>query len=641
MPYVGIISLYFACALTILSIVTGLIAIRRKSEAVAQIARRVNFISTVMIGSATISLIIAFVSNDFRLAYVARNSARNLPLIYKISALWAGQSGSLLLWLFVIALLGLAVQMMKEYRKQYLDIQLGMVIYSVRLLFTGLLLFVTPPFELLANPPFNGSGLNPMLQSLGMVFHPPLLFLGFGGFLVPFALAVIGLWTKDEDGVCLERIRPWVLFAWVFLTAGIITGGHWAYTELGWGGYWAWDPVENASLFPWLTGTALLHLLLLPKQYGSKRLWSFILIVATYSLTIFGTFLTRSGILDSVHAFSGGVLGQVFLGVLMGILFFSLGLGFSRRRFLLEPRGNPEDQSLLSTETNTIFGIILFLVICVGVFFGTMFPVFSRLFRGREVVLDASFFNQLTVPLFLTVIFLMGLSPLFRTKELTLKAFLKRLWLPLLGALGMGVYTWFQMGGGLAASISFALVVFGFCTHVPSFISPRSRRSWGGTLVHLGLLVLVMGVTGSSVYKDDVFVAVQPGQQISLGDYVLEYNGLQTRYGSDRYTVGTTLDVSKGGKKRGEITSEKTFWDNRNQPSTQIGIYRTYKEDLYVNLAGWENPTSQLHIQRFALIRWIWVGAWMMCSGAVVILLGNTAFVVKGRQVKPWSSKTS
>ena len=320
MAYLGIILLYLACGSTILAIITGLPAIREKNGSKGALTARWSTLSTLAISLATLGLIVAFLSNDFAVAYVARHSARNLPLIYKVSALWAGQSGSLLLWLLVISLLTLGVQRDKESHR----VGLGIVIDLVRLFFLLLLLFVTPPFELLADPPYDGSGLNPMLQSLGMVIHPPLLFVGFSGFLVPFALALTGLITRDDQAVWQERAVPWIRLSWLFLTAGIVTGGHWAYTELGWGGYWAWDPVENASLFPWLTSTALLHLAILPKEYRFKRIWSYGLIVLTYLLTIFATFLARSGVLDSVHAFAGGVLGQIFLLVLVLLFVFCL-----------------------------------------------------------------------------------------------------------------------------------------------------------------------------------------------------------------------------------------------------------------------------------------------------------------------------
>jgi cytochrome c-type biogenesis protein CcmF len=266
-----------------------------------------------------------------------------------------------------------------------------------------------------------------------------------------------------------------------------------------------------------------------------------------------------------------------------------------------------------------------------------MFPVITRAFAEREVVLDASFFNQLSVPLFLAIISLMSISPLLRERPVGVKNWVKSLALPILLALVAAACTYVTTRAGVTTIFAFALAAFGFGTHLPSLLSPRSRRRWGGALVHLGVLVVLVGVTGSSVFIDDVLITVNPEDQIILGDYVLEYDGLRARYGSDRYTVETTLAIMKGEGKRGEITSVKTFWEGRTQPSTQVGIFSTFKEDVYLNLAGWENQTAQLHLIRFALVSWIWVGSWIMYIGTLVILLGGMSLDIKGKQVRLWA----
>lgn len=638
MAYVGIISLYLACAFAIVTIVLRFRILKDKQQNLATLTRHTGTLSSLCTALATLSLVVAFLTNDFGLAYVARHSARNLPVIYKVSALWAGQSGSLLLWLLIVSILAWVVQKNRKYQESDLDIRLGIVIHAVRLLFLLLLLFVTPPFELLVDRPFDGSGLNPMLQSLGMVIHPPLLFLGFSGFLIPFAFAVVGLWTNDRQASWLRHVGKWVLFSWLFLTAGIVSGGQWAYNELGWGGYWAWDPVENSSLFPWLISTALLHVLLLPSHNRFKKVWSYVLIVLTYTLTIFATFLTRSGILDSVHAFAGGILGQIFCALLVIIAVFCLALGWFKRQVLFASHTEPSQrtQGLSAAEKAIMAGSALLLLLCAGVLFGTMFPVLTRTFAMREVVLDASFFNQLSVPLFLGLILLMSIAPLLPSKAAGAKKSATRLALPIFLALGVAVFTYVSTRN-LSASFAFALAAFGFGTHVPVLFLPGSRRRWGGSLAHLGILVIMVGITGSSIFVDDIIVSVEPGQEIAFGGYLLEYEGLKARYGSDRYTVGTTLAIRKDGKDRGALTSEKTFWEGRNQPSTRVGIYSTLKEDIYLNLAGWENPTAQLHLQRFALVGWIWIGSWIIYIGALIALLGDMWLNVKGRQVKLWS----
>lgn len=641
MAHIGTISLYLAGVLTIAAVISSLLTLRSESRLLEARTRQASALSTYAVVVAALSLVFAFLGDNFSIVYVARHSARNLSLIYKISALWAGQSGSLLLWLLIISILALVVQQRGRYQDREINLRLGVVINLVRFFFLVLLITVTPPFEVLADAPFDGSGLNPMLQSVGMVVHPPLLFLGFSGFLIPFAMAVVGLWTNDAEADWLPAAGNWILFSWLFLTAGIVVGAQWAYTELGWGGYWAWDPVENSSLFPWLTSTALLHILLLPADYKPKRLWSYVLIVLTYALTIFSTFLTRSGILDSVHAFAGGTLGQAFLVFLVVIIVFCLALGWRKRSLLGLADGEDHSRGRLSAMgLGIIVNAVLLLVLCAGVFLGTMFPVLSRTFSPREVVLDASFYNQVSVPLFLAIILLMDLSPLLSRRLNGVKDWVLRLVVPICLALLTAAFSYVQSGAGLTATVAFALAGFGFGTHLADLLSPQSRKRWGASLVHLGILVVLVGVTGSSVFVEDVLVSVHPDEEVVLGDYVLKYDGLRARYGADRYTVETTMPIMKGTSERGQITSIKTFWEGRTQPSTRVGIFSTLKEDIYLNLAGWENQVAQLHFHRFALVGWIWVGSWMIYLGALVILLSRLSLDFKGKRVRLWSSQT-
>ena len=631
MHYLGLITLYLALGFALLALLAGAGLFRLAPD----LARKANSCSVLTTALSTLALVVSFLTDNFELAYVARNSARSLPVVYKISALWAGQSGSLLLWLVIISLFSLAVQGKRSFREKDFDLRVNTVINAVRVLFMILLLFVSSPFESLADPPINGQGLNPMLQSLGMVIHPPLLFLGFSGFLVPFAIMTAALWKREGGDDWLEEVKPWAVLAWLFLTAGTVTGGHWAYTELGWGGYWAWDPVENASLLPWLTGTALLHALHLGREQAGRKLWSYFLTVLTFALTIFGTFLTRSGVLDSVHAFSGGALGSIFLAVLAAILLFSLGLAWVRRDRLLDLE--TEEHSLLSLTFAIKAGSVLLLLLFAAVFFGTMFPLISRTLTGREIILDAGFFNQVTVPIFLVLFLLMGLAPVLPRKQAGTAALWRKIWLPLFVGLSVGLYTCFTKGGG-AAALACAIAAFGLVAHVKSLAGGKERRlRLSSVLVHMGVLVMLIGVAGSSAYTDSVFVSVEPGEEIQFGPYVVSYMGLQARYGIDRYSVGTTLAVSREGRELGELTSEKTFWENRSQPSTEVGILSTVREDLYLNLAGWEGQTAQLHLQRFPLVSWIWFGSGIVYLGAALGLLAPKPATKADKQVKAWS----
>jgi cytochrome c-type biogenesis protein CcmF len=635
--YLGLISLYLSCAFTLLALYAG----TRPEVARHKLARRASSLSVAAVVISTLALVAAFVTSDFRLAYVARNSARSLSLIYKVSGLWAGQSGSLLLWLFIMSLFTIAVQKSRGLREVGLDVPVNVVINSVRLLFMLLLVFVISPFEVLQNPPYNGSGLNPMLQSLGMVVHPPLLFLGFSGFAVPFAVTVAQLWAGGRFDAWLELSRPWALFAWLFLTAGIVTGGQWAYNELGWGGYWAWDPVENASLFPWLTGTALVLTLQLSKGYPGRKVWSYILIVLSFALTIFATFLTRSGVLDSVHAFSGGPLGPIFMAVLAAILIFASALAYWRRgAFRGDGHGQVGFHGLLGWGVQG--GVVLLLLLLAGVLFGTMFPLLSRAVVGREIVLDESFFNQVTVPLFLVLFALMALSPVLAKGGRGLRPLLRAAGIPvLLGAL-TGLYVYVAAGGGLAVSAAFAIAALGLAAHLGSLVWPGEKGfKLGSTAVHVGVLLMLVGVAGSSVFTDEIFISVEPGEVFHFGEYQVGYTGLTTRYGVDRYTVSTTLSLARNGTSVGELASAKTFWENRTQPSTKVGVFSTIKEDLYLNLAGWEGQAAQLHLERFALVSWIWFGAWLAYFGAALSLFRLASVGKLHKQVKARWQRTS
>jgi len=625
--WVGLISLYISC----FSALAVLAAAARRTVARPEKVRQLNLLSILSTLLSTLALVLSFLGSDFRLAYVARHSARHLPAIYKVSALWAGQSGSLLLWLLIISLYSLAVQRSRLLRKGGFDLRVNAVIGAVRVLFLVLLLLISSPFELNTEPPYTGAGLNPMLQSLGMVVHPPLLFAGFSGFLVPFALAAASLWQDDASAWWLDLARPWALVGWAFLTAGIVTGGQWAYSELGWGGYWAWDPVENASLLPWLSGTALVHALLPGLQAKGRRWWSYVLAALTFALTIFGTFLTRSGVLDSVHAFSGGALGTVFVAALAGIIICSAALAWRRRHCLREPEADGGQASAFLPGALQA-GRALLLLLAAVVFVGTLFPLLSRALTGREIALDASFFNQMTIPLFLPLLFLLGWAPLLAGGRAE-PVLLRSAWLPLVGAFGAGLLVQGRLGGGLGPALAAGTAVFGLATHLPALLPGKTGRFRpGAALAHIGVLIMLVGIMGSSVYTDSIYVSVDPGEELQFAGYTVRYTGLTVAYGADRYTVGATLVLSRGGREAGRLTSEKTFWENRTQPSTDVGIFSTPKEDIYFNLAGWQGQTAQLHLQRFALVSWIWFGSWVICAGVLAALLD--------KQVKVWHSRT-
>ncbi|NLJ81204.1 MAG: heme lyase CcmF/NrfE family subunit [Firmicutes bacterium] len=617
----GIACLSLALGLGVFAFGAALGGIKRKNEIWLENSRKASYGSVLFTAGAGLVLLRAFLADDFRFAYVARNSERSLPLIYKVSAFWAGQSGSLLLWLLLLSVLALVILGRKKYKRDNLDLKVTAVIHALRILFLFLLVFVTSPFEKAEVLFGDGQGLNPMLQSLGMVVHPPILFLGFSGFAVPFGLAVVALGERGKGAAWIKASRPWLLFSWLMLTMGIVTGGQWAYNELGWGGYWAWDPVENASLFPWLTATALIHALWLPVQRRYTKFWCFLLTALTFLLTIFGTFLTRSGVLDSVHAFAGGILGNIFLVVLIALAAFSFYLGLSRRNLLIGEKASQEDTSWFSKEGGILAGLVLLLLIFGAVFLGTMFPLLSRALGGREIVLDAEFYNQISVPLFLALFLILGFAPFLNKGRTNWRRLGRKIGLPGLLGLGAALLFYFRSSGHLAGSLSFGIGTFGILTHLCGLLSKFNRHKLGVALAHIGVLIMLLGISGSSIFVQDTFQSVEPGQSLQVGGYRLDYSGLRTVWGVNQHAVETTLEVYQGDKYFGEITSRKIFRQNREQPATDVGILSTFKEDLYLNLAGWQGQTAQLHVQTFALVLWIWIGSAIIYLGVIIILV--------------------
>lgn len=615
----GIGMLALAFGLCLYAVISSAVKLRLTQEVKFDDIRQASILSVIAVTGAVFILQAAFVTDNFRLAYVAQYSESSLSLVYKISALWAGQSGSLLLWLLLVSLAALGLHLSKKYRSDNTDIKLGLVVNAVRISFIVLLLFVSSPFETVSLTPRDGSGLNPMLQSFGMVVHPPILFLGYSLMLVPFAFAVVGLFERSEGDAWLKASRPWVLAAWAALTAGIVTGGHWAYTELGWGGYWAWDPVENASLLPWLTLTALVHTYLLPHSGWQKKLWSYLLILTSFGLAFFGSFLTRSGILDSVHAFAHGLLGYAFLALLAVVVCLGFYLLISRRSLLLDAPDQKEGSSWLTRSGSIVVGNGVLVFILAAVLIGTITPLISRTFGSREMVMGEEYYNFVSVPLFLAVVFLMGLAPLWHGNRR----------LKLAVAAGAGVIVLAAVlirSGHLLASISFALGAFALFTHLTELVldwlaGGVRRRKAGAYLVHLGIVLMVFGIAGSSVFDEEVLVSVKPGEIFEFGGYEFRFGDVLDEWTERDYAVTGTLAVYKGGQYIGKVTSKKTFTDPQKAPYTDIGILSRLTEDLYLNLAGRTPDYIQFHIQRFPLINLIWIGSCICYLGIFVILI--------------------
>lgn len=611
---------------------------RWRNEAFIETAERGAVILFSLMSVAMAALLMAFLRHDFSVKYVAEYSSTSMPMFYTVSALWAGQSGSLLLWGWLLSLFGMLVMFQnRQKNREVFPYVLG-TISTVSFFFLILMVFATNPFERLPVPPPDGRGLNPLLQNPGMVFHPPTLYLGYVGFTVPFAFAVAALLTRKLDAQWIRSTRRWTLFSWLFLTLGNLFGAQWAYVELGWGGYWAWDPVENASFMPWLTGTAFLHSVMIQEKKGMLKVWNMVLIFATFALTIFGTFITRSGIISSVHSFGMSNLGPLFLGFLAVILVVSLSLLVSRWRDL---RSENELDSFVSRESSFLFNNLILVGMAFAVLWGTLFPIISEAVRGVKITVGPPFFNQINVPIGLALLLLTGICPLIAWRKASARNLRRNFSIPAtVGILGGGAL--FFLGVRKAAPLlSFTFSLFVLVTIALEFyrgtrararisgdsvalafwnLIVRNKRRYGGYIVHLGVIMIFVGITGSTAFKQEAAATLKPGESMTVGAYTLSYQGLSEYPTRSHYVVAANLWVEKNGRRLEMLTPEKNFYKGH-QPSTEVAIRSTLKEDLYVILNSYDkSKTATFKVFINPLVKWIWVGGGVMVLGTFICL---------------------
>jgi cytochrome c-type biogenesis protein CcmF len=588
---------------------------------------------------SSLGLIYAFLTRNFQIEYVYSYSSKSLPTFYALSAFWAGQKGSLLLWAWFLASFTAMTLWQNRHQNQELIPYVISLMLGVNFFFLLLLSFVSNPFEKLPFSPPDGQGLNPLLQNPGMIFHPPTLFLGYVGFTVPFAFAIAALITGQLDDAWINTTRKWTLFSWFFLGIGILLGAQWAYVELGWGGYWAWDPVENASLMPWLTGTAFLHSVMIQEKRGMLKVWNMVLIILTFSLCIFGTFLTRSGIISSVHSFGESTLGPFFLGFLLLILVFSVSYLIYRLPAL---KSDNQLDSLLSRESTFLFNNLILVGAAFSVFWGTIFPVISEAIKGTKITVGPPFFNQVNVPIGLALLLLTGVCPLISWRKATGRNFRRNFLLPSSVALLTAILLFILGIRHLYACISFTLCLFVVITiflefyrstkarreltgkgYLSSFFNliDRNRRRYGGYLIHLSMVLIFLGITGSSAYQIEKETTLKQGDSLTIKNYTVRYDGLQEASDRHKITVGAALTVLNDGKEITKLRPEKRFYRTQDQPTTEVAIWSNLKEDLYAILVGY-NTDGSATFKVFVnpLVAWIWAGGFVLCFGIAIIL---------------------
>lgn len=588
----------------------------------------------------------ALLANDFSLKYVAENSARSTPLLFKVATAWAALQGSILLWGLVLALFTMAVyrQVGKRLRVDG-DDRLGIgalaVMGLVAVFFFGLLATVANPFHVLAVTPPDGPGPNPLLQNhLLMAIHPPLLYTGYVGFTAPFAFAISALALGSRGPAWVHRTQRWSLVAWVFLTAGITCGAWWSYDVLGWGGYWAWDPVENASLLPWLVGTAYIHSAVIQAKRGLLQAWSIALVLATFSLTILGTFLTRSGVIASVHSFTQSAIGPTLLVFLLVVVVGSFGL-FAARAHLVT--STPPIDSLASREGAFIVNNLLLAVFAFTVLTGTLYPILVEAFTGDQLSVGRPFFDRMAVPLAFALLLMMGLGPLVPYRSARPGLVWERLRTPLQLGLGLGalavvlgvrapaVVLVLVVGGAIAGSCVRLLVVAVVAQHrahpevgwarTAGRIVLGDRSFWGGQVSHVGLVVVALGVAASATLADRSTTTLTPGQSARVGGYTVTYRDSFDTTAGNAQVHGIRFAVEHDGERRTMSPRLKQFV-NQMQPVSTPSVWTHWRagEDLYLSVAAINGDSVTVQIYRFPLVFLVWGGGLLTAAGGVLAL---------------------
>jgi cytochrome c-type biogenesis protein CcmF len=582
----------------------------------------------------------AFLTFDFSVRYVASNTNLGTPFYYRITGVWGALEGSIILWAWMLALYTLIVMLRHRHnaRASYpwvLSVMLGVMAF-----FLLVMTVPAPPWERLSPVPADGRGLNPLLEDSGMITHPVALYLGFTGFTVPFAFALAALVTGRVSDAWITTTRRWTIIAWYFLSLGLLIGGWWSYHVLGWGGYWAWDPVENAASMPWLTGTALLHSVMIQERRRMLKLWNLALVILTFSLTLFGTFLTRSGVIASVHAFTQGSIGAFFLGFLALVVLVSLGLLALRWDDL---RGQGQLDSVVSRESTFLLNNVMLVAAAFTVFFGTIFPLLAEAARGAKVSVGAPFFNSVNVPLFLGLIFLMGVGPLIAWRRASLHNLIRNFVWPV--AIGIGAAALFFALGvrSTLAVVSLSLTVFVAATIAVDLVRAtrarlrlgerlvpavagllvRHNRRYGGFVVHLGILVIAVGVTGSQAWSVQNEVTLKRGEATDLAGYRVRFDGLAASEESNHLKVTGAFTVTNGRARPTVLEPAKKFYPRDTAPIAYVDYRLGFTEDVYLVLGDFARDGSQatVKLQVNRLVSWIWIGGAILTLGTVLAIL--------------------
>jgi cytochrome c-type biogenesis protein CcmF len=649
MVELGYVSLFLALVTALYSAVVFVVGHRQGNAALIRSARNGVIAAAVVMTVAAGVMLQALLTHNFRIDYVASYSSTDMSVPYLISGLWAGNDGSLLFWAWMLALAAMVVVVQKRERARELLPYAGAVLMVTLSFFLVVILTTSNPFRELLYTPAEGNGLNPLLENPGMLFHPPTLLGGYVVLSVPFAFAVAALLTKRLGDEWIQAIRRWTLVAWMLLSAGNILGAWWAYVELNWGGYWAWDPVENASFMPWLVATAFLHSIMMQRRRGMLKIWNMGLVTLAFALSILGTFLTRSGVLQSVHTFSSEpLLGTLLLSFMLASLAVGLGLLWYRGRDL---KGDTQMESLLSRESTFLVNNLLLVGVTFATLFGTFFPVISEVVQGEKVTVGPPYFNQVNGPILLVTILLAGVCTLIGWRRASRRNLVKNFGWPVVVA-ALSTVAMFAAGVRQPyALVSFTIAVFVLATIIYEWVrgtqarrrvhgvNPVSafwglitanRPRYGGYIVHIGILLLAVGVVGSSFYDVEQTVVLRQGDSMTINNHTLTFDSMDSYETQSKGVVTTTMTVYDGVRRVGTLTPEKYFHYQYEQPVTEAAVRSNLLEDVYVSLLEVTDDDSVIFkVIVNPLVSWVWIG------GAVAVGGGLIAFWPERRPVAP------
>ena len=641
MPEFGRAALIVCLGLALYAVIAGAIAARQRRQRLAESAQNaiVASFAAALVGSAV--LFTALVQNDFSFVYVADHTSRELPLGYTISAFWGGQEGSLLLWLLILTGFSTIAVLLARRSAASLLAWAVPILGGVITFFAFTLVAVSSPFATQAAPA-DGAGLNPSLQNPYMLAHPPMLYLGFVGLTMPFAFAMGALAARRTDELWIVVTRRWTLVAWTFLGFGQLLGAHWAYVEVGWGGYFAWDPVENAALMPWLAATAFLHSVMIQEKRGMLKIWNVVLVIGAFALALFGTFLTRSGIISSIHSFTESSIGPWFLGFIGIVLAGSIMLVLSRLPLL---RSKTRLESPVSREASFLYNNLLLVAFCLTILWGVLYPILTEAVRGEPVTVGPPYYNFFLKAFGLPLLLLMAIGPLIAWRRASLRGLGRTFVWPAGFALACGVLlVALGAGSSIPGLIGYTFCAFVLASIVLEFVRGtrarhalgssswtgafsslvgRNRRRYGGYIVHASIVLLAIGVIGSSAYDTIVDQRLRPGDAFTVEGYDLRYRGVEESRGANAQEIRAVVDVSRDGESLGTLRPGKNRYFAEQQVSNEAAIRsdRLNGEDLFL-IADQIDPDGTLFLRALVkpLVNLIWIAGFVFLGGAAIAL---------------------